>query len=141
MADGEHGQQGSTTIGQGVKIVGTVECADGIELNGTLEGDLKCSGDVVIGKQAKIKGNMSVNGVSVAGEVHGNITAQDRIEMKASARVQGDIKAKRLTVVDGVTFVGKSEINPSGTPVAAAPQGGAQPDGGQQGGDKKPDRR
>ena len=137
MSNGEQGKSDSTTISHGVKIVGTIECADGIELNGTLEGDLKCTGDVTIGQKAKIKGNMSVNGVSVAGEIHGNITAQDRIEMKSSARVHGDIKAKRLTVVDGVTFIGKSEISPTGASAPAQPQQGAPANQG----DKKPDQR
>jgi cytoskeletal protein CcmA (bactofilin family) len=42
--------------------------------------------------------------------------------MKSTARVQGDIKAKRLSVEDGVTFIGRSEVNPSGVaPEAAAP--------------------
>ena len=41
--------------------------------------------------------------------------------MKSSARVTGDIKAKRLSVEDGVTFVGRSEVNPSGSPIAGAP--------------------
>jgi cytoskeletal protein CcmA (bactofilin family) len=71
----------------------------------------------VIGKEAKIKGNLVVNSVSIEGSIQGNITAKDRIEMKSSARVTGDIKSKRLSVEDGVTFVGRSEVNPSGIPI------------------------
>ncbi len=40
--------------------------------------------------------------------------------MKSSARVTGDIRAKRLSVEDGVTFVGRSEVNPSGSPISGA---------------------
>ena len=49
--------------------------------------------------------------------------------MKSSARVTGDIRAKRLSVEDGVTFIGRSEVNPSGavspiaTPVVIADEG------------------
>ena len=38
--------------------------------------------------------------------------------MKSTARVTGDIRAKRLSVEDGVTFVGRSEVNPSGSPIS-----------------------
>ncbi len=48
------------------------------------------------------------------GQVSGNITAKDKIELKSTARLHGDIRAKRLTVEDGVTFVGKVEVNPAG---------------------------
>ena len=77
---------------------------------------------VTIGSTAALKGNAQVNSVTVKGQVNGNLSAKDKIELKASARVTGDIRAKRLTVEDGVTFVGKSEVNPSGagrTPEAA----------------------
>ena len=52
---------------------------------------------------------------------NGNITAKDRIEMKSSARVTGDIKSKRLAVEDGVTFIGRSEVNPSASPISGQP--------------------
>ena len=75
------------------------------------------------GKDAKIKGNIMVSSTTIEGTIAGNVTAKDRIEMKASARVTGDIKSKRLSVEDGVTFIGRSEVNPSGTPspIAGAP--------------------
>jgi cytoskeletal protein CcmA (bactofilin family) len=53
------------------------------------------------------------------GKIDGNIDASDRIEMKSTTRLNGDIKAKRLTVEDGVTFIGRSEVNPAGTGGAA----------------------
>lgn len=108
------GGKPATLISQDVEIVGTIKCNEGIQINGRLNGDLICSGDAIIGEKAIIKGNLSVNGITVLGQVNGNITAKDRIELKSSARVSGDIRSKRLMVVDGVTFVGKAEVNPSG---------------------------
>lgn len=104
-----------------VEITGTVKASGSIRIDGKLDGELTCAGDAVIGKGATIKGNITVNSISVAGTVNGNIVAKDRIEMKSSAKLMGDIKAKRLAVEDGVTFIGKSEVNPSGGPVSAAP--------------------
>jgi cytoskeletal protein CcmA (bactofilin family) len=106
-----------------VEIHGTIKSSGPVRIDGKLDGELQCGGDAVIGKSATIKGNLTVNSVTVEGMINGNIIAKDRIEMKSSARVTGDIRAKRLSVEDGVTFVGKSEVNPSGTvsPIAAAP--------------------
>lgn len=113
-----------SVIAAEAEITGTIKTSGSIRLDGKLEGELNCGGDAVIGKSATIKGNLTVNTASIAGSVTGNITARDRIEMKSTARVMGDIKAKRLAVEDGVTFVGKSEVNPSGGPApTVAPEG------------------
>ncbi|MGD9874849.1 MAG: polymer-forming cytoskeletal protein [Kiritimatiellia bacterium] len=120
-----------------VEITGTIKSAGSIKIDGKLKGDLQCDGDATIGKSAVITGNLTVNSVAVAGSVTGNITAKDRIQMQASARVMGDIKSKRLHVEDGVTFVGKSEVNPSGGPASSAPRAEAdEPRGGMFGGKK-----
>ena len=108
-----------TIIAAEVEITGTLKTSGAVQFNGKLNGDLISKGDAIIGKTATIKGNLEANTMSISGAVEGNITAKDRIEMLATARVQGDIKAKRLTVEDGVTFVGRSEVNPSGEPVRA----------------------
>ena len=110
-----------SSLAADVEITGTIKTSGSIRIDGKLDGELSCGGDTVIGKGATIKGNINVNSVTIAGTINGNVTARDRIEMKASARVTGDIKAKRLSVEDGVTFIGKSEVNPSGAPAAAAP--------------------
>ena len=109
-----------SVIAADVEITGTIKSAGSVRIDGKLDGELHCSGDAIIGKDAKIKGNLTVNSATIEGTIAGNVTAKDRIEMKSSARVTGDIKSKRLSVEDGVTFIGRSEVNPSGTPITAA---------------------
>ena len=110
-----------SVISSEVEIKGTIKSSGSLRIDGKLDGEFHCSGDAIIGKSAQIKGNIMVNSATIEGNVQGNITAKDRIEMKSSARVTGDIKAKRLSVEDGVTFVGRSEVNPSGSPITTAP--------------------
>ena len=109
-----------SVISKEVEITGTIKSSGSIRVDGKLEGELHCTGDAIVGPSAQIKGNMMVSSASVEGSVQGNITAKDRIEMKSTARVNGDIRAKRLSVEDGVTFVGRSEVNPSSSPLSAA---------------------
>lgn len=128
-----------TIISEDVEITGNVKSANHIQFDGKLNGDLNCTGVATLGKTAAIKGNVNADSVTIAGNVVGNVTAKDRIEMKSTAKVQGDIRAKRLTVEDGVTFVGKSEVNPTGlgegstasqspsAPSAGAPQSTSTP--------------
>jgi cytoskeletal protein CcmA (bactofilin family) len=119
----ENNSNPQSVIAADVEITGTIKSAGSVRIDGKLEGELNCTGDAVIGQSAQIKGNLSVNSASIEGAITGNVTAKDRIEMKSSARVTGDIKAKRLSVEDGVTFIGRSEVNPSGvaSPIAVAP--------------------
>jgi cytoskeletal protein CcmA (bactofilin family) len=112
-----------SVIAADVEITGTIKSTGSVRVDGKLDGELDCTGDAVVGKSASIKGNLNVNSATIEGTINGNVTAKDRIEMKSSARVTGDIKSKRLSVEDGVTFIGRSEVNPSGapSPIAAEP--------------------
>ena len=103
-----------TLIAEDIEITGSIKCASHVQFDGKLNGDLTCTGAALLGKSAVVKGNVSAESISISGTITGNITAKDRIEMKSTAKVQGDIRAKRLTVEDGVTFIGKSEVNPGG---------------------------
>jgi len=116
-----------------VEIKGIIKSSGSVRLDGKLEGDLVCVGDAVIGKAATIKGTISANSVSIEGTINGTINAKDKIEMKATAHINGDIKSRRLSVEDGVTFVGKSDVNP-----AASPAGTAKTEPQAEGADTKP---
>ncbi len=114
-----NGEHTKTIIGEDVEITGNVKCESGIQLNGKLNGDLTCGGLATIGDTSSVKGNLTIETIAIQGQVNGNITAKDKIELKSTARLHGDIRAKRLTVEDGVTFIGKVEVNPTGTSAAA----------------------
>ncbi|HMP71874.1 MAG TPA: polymer-forming cytoskeletal protein [Kiritimatiellia bacterium] len=108
-------QTTQSTIAADVEITGTLKSSGSIHLHGKLDGELVCSADAVIGKSAVVKGNIQVNSVVIEGTINGNVTAKDKIDMKSTAKILGDIVAKRLSVEDGVTFIGRSEVNPSGS--------------------------
>ncbi len=120
---------GQSMIARGVEFTGTIKSEGALHIDGIIDGDLHCQGDVSVGKTAQIKGNIHSNSVVVEGSVSGNLTAKDKIDMKSSAKVTGDIQSKRLAVEDGVTFVGKSEVNPAGssTPASSSIADGREP--------------
>ena len=112
-----------SVIGSDVEIIGTIKSSGTVRLDGKLEGELQCGGNAILGKTAQVKGNVTATSVSIEGKISGNILAKDKIEMKATATVNGDIKARRLSVEDGVTFVGRSEVNPNSQPVPSMAPG------------------
>ena len=114
-----------SVIGSDVEIIGTIKSSGTVRLDGKLEGELQCGGNAIIGKSAQVKGNVTATSVSIEGKISGNLLAKDKIEMKATATVNGDIKARRLSVEDGVTFVGRSEVNPNSQPVPPMAPGAA----------------
>jgi len=69
-----------------------------------------------------MKGNVSVKSVSIGGNIDGNVNATDRVELKSTSRINGDIKAQRLAMEDGVEFTGHVQVSPKGTSSSAAPK-------------------
>ena len=106
--------EAKTIIAEDIEIVGSVKSSSDIQLAGKLNGDLTCTGNAIIGETAIVKGNINANSTTLKGQINGNVTVKDRIELSSTARLNGDIRSKRLSVEDGATFIGKSEVNPAG---------------------------
>jgi cytoskeletal protein CcmA (bactofilin family) len=81
-----------------------------------------------LGDSAVVNGNINAQTVVVRGKINGNINAKEKIEIKTKAELFGDIRASKLSVEEGVTFVGKTEVNPNKiSPTPSARPGGAPP--------------
>jgi cytoskeletal protein CcmA (bactofilin family) len=94
---------------------GTLRFSGELTFDGKLEGDITSEGALNLGDNAVIKGNIAVNSVVVRGKITGNVTARDKIDIKSRTELFGDIRAARLVMEDGVTFVGQTEVNPNKT--------------------------
>src|SRR5258708_2556950 len=105
-----------------VELKGTLKFAGELTFDGKLDGDINSDGTLSLGDNAVVKGNINVNSVVLRGKVNGNVSAREKIEIKAKTEMFGDIKAPKLVIEEGVTFVGKSEVNPNKVaPVAPPP--------------------
>jgi len=96
-----------------VEIKGTIKFSGELTFDGKLDGDITSDGTLQLGDNAVIKGNLNVNSVVIRGKVNGNVIAKEKIEIKTKTELFGDIRAPRLMIEEGVTFVGKSEVNPN----------------------------
>jgi cytoskeletal protein CcmA (bactofilin family) len=96
-----------------VEIKGSIKFQNELTVDGKVEGEINSAGILTVGENSEIKGEIKTKSVTVLGKVHGNITVEDRCELKARAVLFGDLKASRLVIEDGATFVGKSEVTPN----------------------------
>ena len=96
-----------------VEIKGSIKFLNELTVDGKVEGEINSAGILTVGENSEIKGEIKTKSVTVYGKVHGNITVEDRCELKGRASLYGDLKATRLVIEDGATFVGKSEVTPN----------------------------
>src|SRR5207249_11668691 len=90
---------------------------------GRREGEINSDGTLLLGDTASINRNSNVGSVVVRGKVNGNVNAKDKLEIKSKAELFGDIRASKLAIEEGVTFVGKTEVNPNKvSPIAPPPR-------------------
>jgi cytoskeletal protein CcmA (bactofilin family) len=105
-----------------VELQGTLRFSGELSFDGKLTGDINSEGALTLGDSAVIKGNINVNSVVMRGKVTGNVTAKDKIDIKTRTELFGDIRTARLTIEEGVTFVGQSDVNPNKlAPTAPSP--------------------
>jgi cytoskeletal protein CcmA (bactofilin family) len=96
-----------------VEVKGTLKFSGELTFDGKLEGDINSDGTLQLGDNAVVKGNINAGNVVIRGKVTGNVIAKEKIDIKSKTELFGDIRAPRLAIEEGVTFVGKSDINPN----------------------------
>ncbi|WP_291862494.1 polymer-forming cytoskeletal protein [Marinilabilia sp.] len=93
-------------IGQGTKIVGDIQTNGDIRIDGNIEGNINSKGKVVIGSNGLIKGEVFCSNAEVAGSLNGKISVGELLSLKASSKVNGDIKTGKLNIEPGAVFSG-----------------------------------
>jgi len=106
-----------TVLGADVEFKGSLKFGDDLRINGKFEGELTSAGTVHVGPQGDVQAEISVGNAVVEGTVNGNITASDRIELRSTAQMMGDLRSSKLIVEEGVVFVGRCEVRPESVQV------------------------
>ena len=96
----------SAYLDEGSEIEGTYTFSGTVMLNGKFKGNIQSTDTLVIGEKGVVNATISAGTVLISGEVVGNVLATERVELRASARVFGDIEAPVVVVEEGVLFEG-----------------------------------
>ena len=103
----------NTIIGHNTKLTGDIEVNGFVRIDGSIRGNVKASGRVVVGERARMKGNVSGTNITVGGVVYGNIVADGHLVVLSTALVIGDVITRRIQADDGCLINGRVTVCPS----------------------------
>ncbi len=112
------------TIGKSVVVKGELSGSEDLYVDGQVDGSIALRGQsLTIGPNGRVRANVEARNVILHGQVDGNITASDRVELRKSASLKGDITTARIAIDDGAYFKGTIDIQkPEAARVEAKPQ-------------------
>lgn len=113
MSDPTTASANRNHLSSDVEIKGTLKFQNDLVFDGKIEGEIISNATLTVGKSAHVQGEVKSKSIIILGSVQGNIEAVERVELKATAQLIGDLRAGRIIIEDGATFVGKSEVSPN----------------------------
>lgn len=98
-------------LGSQTEFAGKLSFSGVVHLDGTFQGEIISRGTLVVGAESVVQAEIHSNILKIAGEVHGDITATDKIELYPPAKVYGNIRTPSLVVEEGVIFEGTCSMS------------------------------
>jgi cytoskeletal protein CcmA (bactofilin family) len=108
------------TIGKGLFIKGEITGSESLFIDGKVEGSVNLPGNrVTVGRNGQVAASITAREIVVLGKVRGNMSATDRVDIRAEGSLSGDVAAARISIEDGAFFKGGIDIKkPEGKPGA-----------------------
>jgi len=108
-ASSSSGEQ--ATIGKGLFIKGEITGSESLYIDGKIEGTINLPGNrLTIGKNGQVNAAVNAREIVVLGKVKGNVSATDRVDIRAEGSLTGDVSAARISIEDGAFFKGGIDI-------------------------------
>ena len=107
---GELQNQSINIISEGTTIKGDLEASGDTRIDGTLIGNISSKGRLVIGPKGKVEGEINCKNIEISGYIKGKIAVSELLNMKASAKIYGDIIAGKLSVEPDSVFTGTCKM-------------------------------
>ena len=99
-------------LGAGTRIQGNLQFDDTFRIEGDLNGKISSGGDLIVGAEGGVEGEVNVGKLFVSGRVRGLIHASERVEISASAHVDAEVNTPVLVVEEGAHFSGGCSMGP-----------------------------
>ncbi|MFO7171756.1 MAG: polymer-forming cytoskeletal protein [Bacillota bacterium] len=107
-----------TVLGEGTVIRGDLQSTGVVRIDGTLEGQVDHDGILLVGPKGRVIANVRARGMSVAGEVHGDVDVEGTLELLSGAVLRGDIRCAHLVIHEGAVFEGRCHMHEAGIQAA-----------------------
>lgn len=98
------GTSNQNIIAQGTKIVGDLNSEGDLRIDGFIEGNIKTTGKIVVGKNGTIKGTLQGTDAYFEGKFDGKLALSGTLTLKATAHIEGEVVVGKLAVEPGATF-------------------------------------
>ena len=110
------------TIGKSLFIKGEITGSESLYIDGKIEGTINLPGNrLTVGRNGQVTAAITAREIVVLGKVKGNVSATDRVDIRAEGALTGDVSAARISIEDGAFFKGGIDIRKAeGTKPAAA---------------------
>src|SRR5436189_1435086 len=120
----QHGlERNAVNIGKSVVIKGELNGSEDLTIEGQVEGKIELRQNVLtIGPNGRIKAQVFAKSVVVLGEVTGNVTASEKVDIRDNGSVDGDIAAPRVAIAEGAHFRGSVDMQRQGAAKTQQPQ-------------------
>ena len=110
-------------IDEASEIEGKYTFSGTVMLNGKFKGEIVSNDTLIIGEKGVVNAQIRAGTILISGEVVGNVLGSERVELRGSARVFGDVEAPVVVVDEGVLFEGHCRMTKSRPEAEAAPTG------------------
>ena len=100
-----------TIISTGVLLEGKITSKGNIRIDGQVKGDIHANGNVTIGSQGEVNGEIVAQIITLGGTVNGSLKANEKIIMESTASLKGDLVSKILIIEEGAVFDGNSSMS------------------------------
>lgn len=110
----------NTLIGQNTKFEGVLHAEGVIRVDGEFHGEIILNGNLILGEEGKIFGNITAHNIVLSGMVNGNIKASNLLRICSSGKVIGDIHIGQLVIEEKAVFSGKCKMQDSNEYTEAA---------------------
>jgi cytoskeletal protein CcmA (bactofilin family) len=108
-------EKGPVNIGKSVVIKGELTGSEDLTIEGHVEGKIELRQNILtIGPNGKIKAQVFAKSVVILGEVTGNVTATEKVDLRDNGSVDGDIAAPRVAIAEGAHFRGSIDMQRAG---------------------------
>ena len=101
---------GTCVIAQGTSITGKFSATEDVRLDGVIEGDVKCDKRLVMGETGRVKGTIHAADAIIMGTIEGELIVGNTIHLKSTAKIDGVIQGKSMTVDDGARYSGECKV-------------------------------
>ncbi len=98
-------------LGANTTIKGEILGDEDVVIEGTVEGHIRIGRELRIGQGGKVRATVSAASVVVSGELQGDCEAQTRVEIQATGRLIGNIRAPKIVIAEGAVFRGNSDMS------------------------------